>query len=90
MQLQDRRQAPAVLGAISQASRGRSPLALSRIAIVLALLSACTGRQRPNVLLISIDTLRADHLGCYGFGLAHTPAIDRLAREGVRCTDVTS
>jgi len=36
-----------------------------------------------NVLLITIDTLRADALGCYG-GPAATPALDRLAREGVR------
>jgi arylsulfatase A-like enzyme/Tfp pilus assembly protein PilF len=45
---------------------------------------------RPNVLVVTIDTLRADRLGCYGFGLAHTPAMDRLAAEGVRCTDVAS
>lgn len=42
------------------------------------------------MLLITVDTLRADRLGCYGFGLAHTPAIDRLAEEGVRCTDAAS
>ena len=42
------------------------------------------------MLVITIDTLRADRLGCYGFGLAHTPATDRLAEEGVRCTDVAS
>lgn len=48
------------------------------------------GRPRPNVLIVTIDTLRADRLGCYGFGLARTPAIDRLAREGVRCTDAAS
>src|SRR6478609_2643755 len=36
-----------------------------------------------NVLLITIDTLRADALGCYG-GPAATPALDRLAREGAR------
>jgi arylsulfatase A-like enzyme/Tfp pilus assembly protein PilF len=36
-----------------------------------------------NVLLVTIDTLRADALGCYG-GPAATPALDRLAREGVR------
>ena len=38
---------------------------------------------RQNVLLITIDTLRADALGCYG-GPAATPALDRLAAEGVR------
>ena len=37
----------------------------------------------PNVLLISIDTLRADHLGCYGYGRDTSPTIDRLAGEGV-------
>ncbi|MEP0846392.1 MAG: sulfatase-like hydrolase/transferase, partial [Phycisphaerae bacterium] len=36
-----------------------------------------------NVVLISIDTTRADRLGCYGFAGAKTPNIDRLAREGV-------
>lgn len=38
---------------------------------------------RPNVLLITIDTLRADRLGCYGYRLIETPNIDALAREGV-------
>ncbi len=39
---------------------------------------------RPNVLLISIDSLRADHLHCYGYPRATSPAIDALARDGVR------
>jgi len=38
----------------------------------------------PNVLVITIDTLRADHLGCYGYKDAHTPNIDALAGDGVR------
>src|ERR1700687_2625948 len=40
-----------------------------------------TGRQkrRPNVVLYLIDTLRADHLGCYGYGLPTSPSIDRFA-----------
>jgi arylsulfatase A-like enzyme len=37
----------------------------------------------PNLLIISIDTLRADHVGSYGYGRKTTPALDRLAREGV-------
>ena len=45
------------------------------------LLASHTRRAQPNVLLLSIDTLRADHLGCYG-GKAATPNIDRLAAEG--------
>ncbi|HUU94312.1 MAG TPA: sulfatase-like hydrolase/transferase [Phycisphaerae bacterium] len=42
-----------------------------------------------NVLLITLDTTRADYLGCYGRASARTPNIDRLAREGTlftRCT----
>lgn len=38
----------------------------------------------PNVLLISIDTLRADHLGSYGYAAAQTPSLDALARRGLR------
>ncbi|MFW6195336.1 MAG: sulfatase-like hydrolase/transferase, partial [Chloroflexota bacterium] len=36
-----------------------------------------------NVLLITIDTLRADHLGCYGYARNTSPNIDRLAADGV-------
>lgn len=38
---------------------------------------------RPNVILVSIDSLRSDHMGCYGYGRRTTPNIDLLAREGV-------
>ena len=41
-------------------------------------------RQPSNVLLITIDTLRADHLSCYGYPRRTSPVIDRLAAEGVR------
>jgi choline-sulfatase len=37
-----------------------------------------------QVVLVTIDTLRADHVGAYGYAAARTPALDRLAREGVR------
>ena len=37
----------------------------------------------PNVLVIVVDTLRADHLSSYGYARATSPAIDRLAQEGV-------
>ncbi|MGA1876051.1 MAG: sulfatase-like hydrolase/transferase, partial [bacterium] len=40
----------------------------------------------PNLLLITIDTLRADHLGCYGYQDIHTPCIDTLASEGILFT----
>lgn len=38
---------------------------------------------RSNVLLITVDALRADHVGAYGYARATTPNIDALAREGV-------
>jgi arylsulfatase A-like enzyme/tetratricopeptide (TPR) repeat protein len=40
-------------------------------------------REIRNVLLISIDTCRADHLGCYGYPLDTTPNIDAIAGEGI-------
>ena len=39
--------------------------------------------DRPNVLLVILDTLRADRLGCYGYGRPTSPRLDALAREGV-------
>lgn len=38
---------------------------------------------QPNILLISIDSLRADHLGCYGYSKPTSPFIDSLASQGV-------
>lgn len=52
-------------------------------------LSACSRietadkREQPSVLLISIDTVRPDHIGAYGYARNTTPAIDGLARQGV-------
>ena len=37
-----------------------------------------------RVLMFDIDTLRADHMGCYGYGRDTTPMIDEIAKEGVR------
>jgi len=39
--------------------------------------------QRPSVIMISIDTMRADHLSCYGYERNTTPHIDRLASESL-------
>ncbi len=41
--------------------------------------------DRPNIVLIAVDTLRADHLGCYGYGLETSPRTDALAAEGALC-----
>lgn len=42
------------------------------------------GPGRLNVVLISLDSLRADHLGCYGYDRDTSPRVDRLASEGIR------
>jgi len=42
--------------------------------------------RRPNVLLVTVDTLRADHLGAYGYAVPTSPEIDRIAAEGVLFT----
>lgn len=39
--------------------------------------------ERPNILLLVLDTLRADHLSCYGYPRPTTPFLDQLAGEGV-------
>lgn len=45
--------------------------------------AAAADPARPDVVLVSIDTLRADHLGAYGRSPTLTPEMDRIAREGV-------
>ncbi len=64
------------------------PRSLSPVLLLLALvpLGGCSpaAAPPPNVVLLSIDTLRPDRLGCYGARRVDTPAIDALARSGVR------
>jgi arylsulfatase A-like enzyme len=64
---------------------------------VFLLLAACGGSEppdeRPNLVLVSVDCLRADHLHCYGYERETSPVLDRLAAEGVRfqrCVSSTS
>jgi arylsulfatase A-like enzyme len=65
------------------------PLA-TLLAFSLATL-ACGAAERPrNAVLVSIDTLRADHLGCYGHPLPTSPHLDALASDGVLFEDVSS
>ena len=40
-------------------------------------------KNRPNIVLLVIDTLRKDHLSCYGYGRNTTPNIDALANNGL-------
>src|SRR3981081_165461 len=52
--------------------------------LVLAPFSPAAVKPQPNVVIITIDTLRADHLGCYGYKQIRTPNIDALALDSVR------
>ncbi|MGA1826276.1 MAG: tetratricopeptide repeat protein [bacterium] len=71
----------------------------SIILFLVIICSACHGKHtariknkdtivspKPNILLLTIDTLRADHLSCYGYTKSVTYSIDRLAAEGARFT----
>lgn len=57
--------------------------------LTVLLLAACLSQcavetaDEPNILLITIDTLRADHLGVYGYDRPTSPNIDRIAAEGM-------
>ena len=56
--------------------------------------AGCRGPKAPsgpfNLLLLTLDTLRADRLGCYGYPQAETPHLDRLASESVRFEEAIS
>src|SRR4030067_923466 len=41
------------------------------------------GVDKPNVILITLDTTRADHIACYGYPGVKTPNLDALANRGV-------
>lgn len=81
----------------ARGSRGVLPALVAAAAAVTTLLGAWwwqsrpapgpAARDLPDVLLVTIDTLRADHLGCYGNRDAATPVLDALAARGVRFAD---
>ena len=62
--------------------------------IVLFFVVGCSkerpGKKPDNIILISIDTLRADHLGCYGYPRDTSPAIDKFASGALLFEDVSS
>jgi arylsulfatase A-like enzyme/Flp pilus assembly protein TadD len=45
---------------------------------------AQTAASQPDIFLVTIDTLRADHVHCYGYEKVETPALDGLAKDGIR------
>jgi arylsulfatase A-like enzyme len=53
------------------------------LALALLALTGCGGEPPPAVILVSIDTLRADHLGLHGYGRPTSPFLDRFAANGV-------
>ena len=72
--------------------RGRGAL-FATLLVTLAVTAGCGGPEvggPRHVVLISLDTVRADHLGCYGSTRVDTPAIDSLATDGVLFRDVTA
>jgi arylsulfatase A-like enzyme len=61
---------------------GRSGRTFAALAVLAV---GCRGAQAPpNLVLVTVDTLRADHTTPYGYGRDTTPVLARLAREGVR------
>ncbi len=66
------------------ADSSRSPVATGNAVPLPATTSVLRNVQEFNLLLITIDTLRADRLGVYGDAKAQTPQLDALARSGVR------
>lgn len=69
---------------------------LARSALLALLILGTFGCSReqaprhPSLVLITLDTVRADHLGCYGDRQAITPWLDRLAGEGARFVNASS
>ncbi len=81
-------------GSIDCASR--PGMKAARVFILCCLVSSGFAAQRPqssqpqnstaapDVYLVTIDTLRADHIHCYGYESIQTPALDALAKDGIR------
>ena len=56
------------------------------VMIAVASVGACFRfwkKPRPSIILVTLDTTRADHLGCYGYSDGMTSALDEFAERGV-------
>jgi arylsulfatase A-like enzyme len=68
-------------------------MARATLLLTLVVSAGCGGvgpRSGQNLLVVTIDTLRADRLGAYGYPRARTPHLDRFAAEGVVFEDATA
>ena len=67
---------------------------IGAVALSIGACSGATGPSRPqrtpNIILLTVDTLRADHLDVYGYERATAPAVGRLAARGVRFAHAVS
>jgi arylsulfatase A-like enzyme/Flp pilus assembly protein TadD len=68
----------AALGQVSKSASTPPQSETSRSAAAKSKLAT-----KPSVILITIDTLRADHVGCYGAQMVETPTLDALAHDGI-------
>jgi arylsulfatase A-like enzyme len=75
--------APVVAGARAGSVRRARVLAFAALFAIVGAMAGCARSHATNVVLITLDTTRADHLGCYG-SPRPTPHLDSLAREGIR------
>lgn len=66
------------------------------MAFLVGLLAGCPGplpegdAAQPDIVLVSVDSLRADHLSSYGYARATSPGLDRLGARGLRFTNARS
>ncbi|HEX9636266.1 MAG TPA: sulfatase-like hydrolase/transferase, partial [Acidobacteriota bacterium] len=60
------------------------------LAGAIAGLAGCATPERPNVVLVTFDTTRADHLSTYGYEKPTSPELSRIARGGVIFEDCLS
>ncbi len=79
---------------LQKPTRARRGVTLLALLLAVFLLAAGCGKGKavgnPNLVLVTLDTVRADHLGCYGSREAVTPSLDRLAAEGLRFNSVSA
>lgn len=70
---------------MNRSGRATRIIVVSLVCIVLVALGGWYAFSKPrmNVLLVTLDTTRADHLGCYGYADALTTTCDALAKDGV-------